>query len=62
MIRDLPGILVSLVIFVPSMLALAEIRIKGLERRREERFREWIMKDLPPLPRDDDDWPEWLDS
>lgn len=50
MIGDLPGILVSLIIFVPSMIALGEIRIRELERRREERFRAWVMKDLPAVP------------
>lgn len=50
MIRDLPGILGSLVIFVSSMLALAEIRIRELARRREERLLAWIMSDLPPIP------------
>lgn len=47
---DLPGIIGSLIVFGGSLIALSEIRIREVRRLREERWREWVMKDLPPVP------------
>jgi hypothetical protein len=50
MLADLPGILGALIVFVGSLVALEKIRNREICRRREERLRAWILKDLPPIP------------
>lgn len=52
--RDLPEVMVALIIWATCLIALAEIRNRELARRAEESFRAWVMRDLPPVPEDVD--------
>ena len=47
----LAGILVSLIVFVGSLVALEKIRNREICRRREERLRAWILKRSPAAAR-----------